>query len=345
MKIVTKVIANRLKATLPDVIDIEQSAFVQGRLITDNALIAMECFHWLKKKRKGKNGVMALKLDMSKAYDRIEWSFVNQVLISMGYPIKLVELIMRCISSVTYQIIINGQPSKSFRPERRLRQGDPLSPYLFIMCADVFSGLIHKAATLKEIHGLKVARSAPQLSHLFFADDSLLFTRASTHEATKILSILHTYQQASGQLVNLDKSEASFSRNVPIEVKNMICNMMGAKAVEAQSRYIGFPIPFGRSKKVVFSFVMDRVWKKVKGWKERFLSKAGKETLIKAVAQAIPNYILSCYQMPVGCCNDIDSMLAKFWWGSNEEKRKIHWMSWERLSRAKNDGGMGFRGM
>jgi hypothetical protein len=345
MKIVTKVIANRLKATLSDVIDIEQSAFVQGRLITDNALIAMECFHWLKKKRKGKKGVMALKLDMSKAYDRVEWPFVYQTLISMGYPIKMADLILRCISSVTYQILINGQPSKSFSPERGLRQGDPLSPYLFILCADVLLGLIHKAANSKEIHGIKVARTAPQLSHLFFADDSLLFSRASSHEATKILDILATYEQASGQMVNLDKSEASFSRNVRTEDKDMICNMMGAKVVEAQSRYLGFPIPFGRSKKAVFSFVMDRVWKKVKGWKERFLSRAGKETLIKAVAQAIPNYILSCYKMPVGCCKDIDSMLAKFWWGSNEEQRKIHWMSWERLSKAKLDGGMDFRSM
>jgi hypothetical protein len=215
---------------------------------------------------------MALKLDMSKAYDHIEWPFVHHVFSSMGYPDRLVELIMRCISSVSYQILINGQPSSSFRPERGLSQGDPLSPYLFMLCADVLSGLFHKAARANEIHGIKVARSAPQLSHLFFADDSLLFTRANNHEATKILSILQVYQQASGQVVNLDKSEASFSRNVQIEVKNMICNMMGAKAVEAQSRYLGFPIPFGRSKRVVFSFVMDRVWKKVKGWKERFLS-------------------------------------------------------------------------
>jgi hypothetical protein len=233
MKIVTKVIANRLKATLVDVIDIEQSAFVKGRLITDNALIAMECFHWLKKKRKGKKGVMALKLDMSKAYDRVEWQFVHQVLISMGYPRKMADLIFRCISSVSFQILINGQPSTSFRPERGLRQGDPLSPYLLILCADVLSGLIHKAADTKEIHGIKVARSAPQLSHLFFADDSLLFTRASSHEASKILNILSTYQRASGQVVNLDKSEASFSRNVRNDDKDMICNMMGAKAVEA----------------------------------------------------------------------------------------------------------------
>jgi hypothetical protein len=94
MKIITKVVANRIKVTLPNVIDHEQSAFIQGRLITDNALIAMECFHWMKKKRKGKKGVMALKLDMSKAYDRIEWQFVEKVMSIMGYPPRLVALIM-----------------------------------------------------------------------------------------------------------------------------------------------------------------------------------------------------------------------------------------------------------
>jgi hypothetical protein len=127
MKIVTKVIANRIKPILPEIIDEEQSTFVHGRLITDNALVAMECFHWLKKK-KGKKGMMALKLDMAKAYDRIEWSFVQSTLMSMGFHIDLVNLIMRCISSVSYEILLNGQPRKRFFPERGLRQGDPLSP-------------------------------------------------------------------------------------------------------------------------------------------------------------------------------------------------------------------------
>lgn len=98
-----------------------------------------------------------------------------------------------------------------------------------------------------------------------------------------------------------------------------------------------------RSKKIIFSFVIDRVWKKLKGWKEKCLSRAGKETLIKAIAQAIPNYIMSCYKFPESCCKDIETMLAKFWWGSEEGVRKVHWLSWSNLAKNKKNGGMGFR--
>ncbi|XP_045789329.1 uncharacterized protein LOC123884299 [Trifolium pratense] len=288
---------------------------------------------------------MALKLDMSKAYDRIEWNFVKATLKSMGFPSNVVDLILNCISTVSYQILINGQPSKSFNPERGLRQGDPLSPYLFILCADVLSGLMKRKAVTGGIHGIKIARQAPKISHLLFADDSLLFARASSTEADVILSVLAEYQQASGQVVNLDKSEVSFSQNVRNEEKDMIRNRMGVKTVDNHSKYLGLPVVFGRSKKLIFSLVIDRVWKKVKGWKENYLSRAGKEILIKAVAQAIPNYIMSCYKLPESCCQEIESMLAKFWWGSKEGKRKIHWMSWERLSKSKKGGGMGFRGI
>lgn len=133
----------------------------------------------------------------------------------MGFSKKLVDLIMRCISTVSYQILINGQPSKSFSPERGLRQGDPLSPYIFILCANVLSGLLLSKISNKMLHGLKVARQAPQISHMFFVDDSLLFTRANSSEADIFLNILSTYQRASGQMVNMDKSEVSFSQNVP----------------------------------------------------------------------------------------------------------------------------------
>lgn len=109
MKIVTKTITNRMNMIFPELIDEEQSAFVKGRLFADNALIALECFHWMKKKKKkGKKGMMTLKLDMFKAYDRVEWDFVIGVLKTMGFPDSMVQVISRCIKSATYQVLLNG---------------------------------------------------------------------------------------------------------------------------------------------------------------------------------------------------------------------------------------------
>ncbi|GAU39667.1 hypothetical protein TSUD_60340 [Trifolium subterraneum] len=215
-----------------------------GRLITDNALIAMECFHWLKKKVKGKRGTMALKLDMAKTYDGMEWAFIRE-------------------------------------------------------------------AQSQGIHGIQVARNAPKITHLMFVDDSLLFARANQNEANTIIQVLNKYQLASGQLVSFEKSEVSFSLNVPDIEKNIICNKIEVKAMTSNSRYLGLP---------------------------------GKRLLIKVVVQAIPSYIMSCYTIPEGSCANIESMLSKFWWGSSEQKNKIHWMSWDRLARAKNKGGLSFRG-
>lgn len=145
---------------------------------------------------------MALKLDMSKAYDRLEWSFIAKVLSSMEFPAKMVEMVLQCVSTVSYKILLNVQPSLSFKPGWGLRQGDPLSPYLFILCANVFLGLLKKGVEEKNIHGVKISRGALEISHLFFTNDSLLFARANSNEARNVMEILHKYQSASSQLVN-----------------------------------------------------------------------------------------------------------------------------------------------
>jgi hypothetical protein len=194
-KIITKTIANRIKEILPHVISQNQSAFVPGRLITDNTLVAFEVFQFFNQS-KSKQGYIGIKTDIAKAYDRVEWLFLQTTLETMGFPQKLTETIMKCVKTVNFSILINGRPSKNFYPKRGLRQGDPLSPYLFIICANVFSGLITQAQQGKQIHGVKIAHGAPEVSHLLFADDSLLFCRANNQEATKIKK--HHYKLPGG---------------------------------------------------------------------------------------------------------------------------------------------------
>jgi hypothetical protein len=168
LKIITKTIANRIKSILPEVISPQQSAFLPGRLITDNTLLAFESFHHLKHNRNKKKGYVGIKLDMAKAYDRLEWSFIENTLSTMGFPSNLVHTIMRCVSTVSFSILVNGQPSPSFKPHRGIRQGDHLSPYLFILCADVFSGMLTRSQNQSLTHGIAIAHDAPKISHLFF---------------------------------------------------------------------------------------------------------------------------------------------------------------------------------
>jgi len=169
---------------------------------------------------------------MAKACDRIEWDFLIVVLNSMGFSQKWQTLVHSCISSVSFSVLLNGSPCQKFIPQRGLRQGDPLSPYLFIICAEVFLGILIKAQENKTIHGIKIARRAPSISHLFFADDSLIFCRDSSNDANAIKNILDLYQVSSGQLINLDKSEISFSRNASAERKILFQGWMQIKAVE-----------------------------------------------------------------------------------------------------------------
>jgi hypothetical protein len=150
-KLISKVLANRLKIILPYVISPEQSVFVPCRLITDNVLVPFETLHSIATRFSGKEGYMTLKLDMSKAYDRLEWDFLEAMLRKLGFANRWNNLLMSCVRTVTYSILINGQPYGHIVPSRGLKQGDPLSPYLFILCAEALSSLIQKAGS--EIDG------------------------------------------------------------------------------------------------------------------------------------------------------------------------------------------------
>ncbi|KAL6137214.1 hypothetical protein ACLB2K_062506 [Fragaria x ananassa] len=184
--------ANRLKLLLPEVISPYQSAFVPGRLITDNILVANELAHFVHNKKGGEEGYIVLKLDLSKAYGKMEWLFLRKVLERLGFA-----------------------------------AGDPLSPYLFLLGAEGFSALLRRKQKLGWLPGLEICAEAPQVNHLVFADDSMLYANASLADCYHIQDVIEIYGRASGQLVNFAKSSIVFSKNVSEFMQEEISSLLG----------------------------------------------------------------------------------------------------------------------
>lgn len=181
-KLLTKVFVNRLKPLLPLLIDENQASFVGGRHIMDNVVIAQEVVLSLKLKR-GKTGWMVIKIDMEKAYDQLWWSFKKDTLEEARIPNTIVSLIMRCVSSSTLQVLWNGGFTEEFRPSRGVRQGDPISPYLFVLTMKRLGHAIKRAVSCGSWTPMYLSRGGPPLFHLLFFDDLVLFREASLDTA------------------------------------------------------------------------------------------------------------------------------------------------------------------
>ena len=337
-KIISKMFANRLKRILPEIISPTQSAFVLSRLITDNVLVAYECFHAIKKKTHGSNGFCAVKLDMNKAYARVEWGFLEKIMLRMGFHAHWVELIMECVSSVSYRVRFNNTETEEFAPTRGLRQGGPLSPYLFLLCSEGLSSLLAHEQEIGGLEGVRVCRNAPHISHLLFADDSLILMKADSHNASTLKRILDTYCASSGQLVSNAKLIIFFSPNTNVNTRENVCTELNIETEALSDTYLGLPTMVGVDRTDCFQHLIDRVCQRLKGWKEKTLLMQGKEVLVKSVAQAIPSYAMSVFKLPKGICKSITDEIAGFWWGDNKEKKKMNCFEWLRLFITKKEG-------
>lgn len=182
-----------------------------------------------------------------------------------------------------------------FEASRGLRQGDTLSPYLFILCADALSSLLNSAQRDGRIKGIVLSNRGPTISHLLFADDSLFFIKANERNSKELLHIFTEYEKASGQVINLDKSAITFGHRVYQHTRNRIMHTLKIPNRGGGRKYFGLPEQFGRKKKLMLQYISEKVRSKINGWQTRFLSTAGKETLIKSVAYAMPIYAMNCF--------------------------------------------------
>ena len=164
----------------------------------NSGIMPSETMHHINQTRKGKDGLMAIKLNMSKAFDRVEWPCLERIMRKLGFHDRWISLMMMCIITVSYLVLLNGEPRGMIRPTRGIWQGDPISPYLFLLCTEGLSTMLKKEELQGHIKGVSICRRAPPISHLLFANDSLIFYKANMSECNKVWKVLKDYEAASG---------------------------------------------------------------------------------------------------------------------------------------------------
>ncbi len=240
-KIISKILVLRLRPILPKLIDPAQVTFVPDRWIAENVVLAQEVVHTFHNMKR-KKGSVGFKLDFKKAYDSLEWDFILAVMRAVGFDQKVVDLIHQCISTVQFTLLLNGTKSSSFTPARGLRQGDPLSPYLFIMCADVLARLINREVARGSIKGVKLGLGAAAISKLFYADDVLLFCGAKISEVDVLMNCIDKYCLWSGQSISIEKSGIFVSKGVHRNFIAQVKNQWGFRQLSQGVKYLGVPL-------------------------------------------------------------------------------------------------------
>ena len=304
-KIISKILATKFKSLLHLFISPYQSAFVPSRTIQDNTITAHELFHTINSKR-GRGGLMAIKIDMEKPFDRMEWSFILAILSKLDFSPTWINWIRICITSPSFSILINGSPYGLFNPKRGLRQGDPLSPFLFILGSEALSRLLLRQESQGLLRGVRIARHCSPISHLFFANDLILFAKATFAEATTLKSVVDQYCSWSGQAINISKSSLPFSKNTPSSSIHSISGIFQYKRMLSSSKYLGLPLSIGRSKTCAFQDILEKVSGKIEGWRAKTLSQAERFVLIRSVASTIPSYAMSSFLLPISVASSLD---------------------------------------
>lgn len=277
----------------------------------------------MKRNRAKKHQSCALKLDMMKAYDRVEWTYLRAIMLKLGFTDNWVDIVMSLVTSVKFSVMFNGKKLEQFTPSRGIRQGDPISSYLFLIAAEGLSCLLKSQRQSSNLDGIQVAPSAPPVNHLLFVDASLLFFKANSVGANEVNKLLEVYCQATGQRINYAKSSIFFSKGVPDSIRNEIKGLLNVPNENLNEKYLGMPSDIGSSKNGAFKYLKDRSWSKIQGWIERTLSTAGKEVLLKSVAQSVPVYSMPCFKLPRGLCEHLNMLIRKFWWGSKDSASLI----------------------
>jgi len=338
-KIIDTLIAKRLKPLLLNIISPEQTGFVEGRQILDGLVVSQEMIRSLKqKKQKG----MMMKLDLSKAYDRLSWKYLKAVLGAYRFSSRWIEWVYSKISTPNFSILLNGLPSSTFSATRGIRQGDPISPFLFIMVAEGLGRYFKKELREKKIKGLRLWGNNLPITHQQFVDDIMLFCEVSIKEVRNVKRILDPFMEASGMEINKEKS-CTFIFNTPDSIKVHLTGNIGFRQGELPTKYLGNQLDTNPTRMRNWQNTIEKIKNKLASWSFRSLNIASRVVLLKHVLQAIPIYPLCIMAAPKGVCTKMKEIFGKFIWGGPIQQRKWALVSWKNLMKKKEEGGLGLR--
>lgn len=336
-KVLAKVLANRLKGVIGKLVSEEQTAFLAGRSILDGPLMLNETFGWLKRSKL--NGFF-FKVDLEKAYDSVSWGFIDSILEQMSFPIRWRRWISAIVSSASASVLINGSPSQEFKCFRGLRQGDPISPFLFVIAMEVLTGMVKQASSIGLFRGLPCTALGPTLNHLIYADDVVFMGEWSRANLENLKRILRCFYLISGLKVNMTKCQL-FGIGVNVEEAIAMADLVRCRVGEFPFKFLGLQVGANMNLSKFWEPVLDTVRSRLSAWKAKNLSFGGRVTLIRSVLNSIPTYYFSLYRAPVKVIEAIDRIRRSFFWGGSMEQAKTNWVLWERVIAPVKYGGLG----
>ncbi|GKV29432.1 hypothetical protein SLEP1_g38359 [Rubroshorea leprosula] len=336
-KLLAKVLANRLKSVISEIVSETQSAFVRGRQLVDSVLVLNEVVDEIKKK---KQPAFVFKADFEKAYDCVDWSFLDWMMESFGFETKWRGWIKECLSTARISVLVNRSPTREFEVGKGLRQGDPLSPFLFLMVAEGLQGLVQRAVKEGMLNGIEIGKKGLSVSLLQFADDTIIMGRADAENIRTVEDILKWFVLMSGLRINFSKSSI-FGYNVSEKWLKGSAGMIQCRVGRAPFLYLGLPVDGKSGNKKYWELVVNKFRTKLTVWKATTLSFEGRLVLLNSVLSALPIFYMSLYLLPNSVIEELIRIQRRFLWGGAELNKKIPWVKWEYVCRAKAKRGLG----
>ncbi|XP_013651351.1 uncharacterized protein LOC106356058 [Brassica napus] len=337
-KIISMIIAKRLEIILPSMVSPHQSAFVKGRLLIENVLLATEMVQKFNQKNISSRGV--LKVDLRKAFDSLRWDFIIQVLKAAQFPSTFINWIQQCITTTSFSINVNGDLCGFFKGEQGVRQGDPISPYLFIIAMEVFGRLLERKFEDGSI-GYHPKGQDPKISHLAFADDVMVFFDGSHNSLNELSSTLETFHRLSGLEMNREKS-ALYTAGTDAEEQESLA-AFGFTQGSFPFRYLGLPLTHMKLQKSEYSPLLDAISNRFNHWTTKALTFAGRLQLISSVICSTVNFWISAFMLPKACIKQIEGMCNHFMWSGDIAKKHGVKVAWSTVCQPKEEGGLGLR--